>query len=91
MFFSGSRYFNLATYTIKQADGTLVPVVRLPLPSQSPVLGYHPRHQGERLDLIAYHFLSDATAFWPLCDTNNAISPDALGAHNLIGIPAKKS
>jgi len=89
MFFPGSRYLNLVSYTVKKADGTLVPVIRLPLPVQTTVLGYHPRHQRERLDLIAYHFLFDATTFWRLCDANNAMVPDALAAHDLIGIPGK--
>lgn len=89
MFFAGSRYLNLASYTIKKADGTVVSVTRLPLPVQSPLLGYHRRLQGERLDLIASHYLSDATTFWRLCDANNAMNPDAEAAHDLVGIPAK--
>lgn len=89
MFFPGSRYLNLVSYTIKKADGTVVSVTRLPLPVQIPLLGYHPRHQGERLDLIASHYLFDATTFWRLCDANNSMVPDALAAHDLIGIPGK--
>lgn len=89
MFFPGSRYLNLATYTIKKADGTVVSVTRLPLPVQTPLLGYHRRLRGERLDLIASHYLFDATTFWRLCDANNSMEPDALAAHDLIGIPGK--
>lgn len=89
MFFPGSRYLNLVAYTVKRADGTAVSVTRLPLPVQPKLLGYHPPHQGERLDLIASHYLSDATAFWQLCDANNAMVPDALGSQDLIGIPGK--
>lgn len=89
MFFPGSRYLNLASYTIKKSDGTVVSVTRLPLPVQTPLLGYHKRLQAERLDLIASHYLSDATTFWRLCDANNAMEPDALAAHDLIGIPGK--
>lgn len=89
MFFPGSRYLNLVTYTIKKADGTVVSVTRLPLSVQTPLLGYHPRLQGQRLDLLASHYLSDATTFWRLCDANNAVVPDALAAHNLVGIPGK--
>ncbi len=89
MFFPGSRYLNLVSYTVKKAGGTLVPMIRLPLPVQTTVLGCHPRHQGERLDLIASHFLFDATTFWRLCDANNAMVPDALAVHDLIGIPGR--
>lgn len=88
MFFPGSRYQNLTPYTIIRPNGVVVAVTRLPLPSQTPLLGYHQRHQGQRLDLIAAHYLTDATTFWMLCDTNNAIVPDGLAAHDLIGIPA---
>jgi hypothetical protein len=88
MFFPGSRYQNLATYTITRLGGAVVAVTRLPLPAQGPVLGYHQRRQGQRLDLIAAHYLVDPTTFWKLCDANNAVVPDALAVHDLIGIPA---
>lgn len=90
MFFPGSRYLNLASYSVTKTDGAVVSATRLPLPAQTPLLGYHRRLQGERLDLIASHYLSDATAFWRLCDNNNTMGPDALGARDLIGIPGKR-
>ena len=69
-------------------DGTVVAVLRLPLPGPAVVQGYFPRRNtGQRLDLIANFFLKDATAFWQLCDANNAPVPDALAARDLIGIP----
>jgi hypothetical protein len=89
LFFPGSRYENQAQYQVRQPDGSTVAVIRLPLPLQNPVMGYHKRHQGQRLDLIASLYLADATAFWLLCDANNAVAPDALAAHDLIGIPVK--
>jgi hypothetical protein len=52
------------------------------------VTGYHQRRDGERLDLIAAQYLTDATATWRLCDANNSMVPDALGARSFIGIPA---
>jgi hypothetical protein len=42
---------------------------------------------GDRLDLLAARYLNDATWFWKLCDTNNSVSPDALNARPLVGIP----
>lgn len=89
MFFPGSRYQNQATYFLVLSNGTVVNVVKLPLPSSAPLIGFHKRQQGERLDLIGNHYLSDATAFWRLCDANNAVVPDALATHALIGIPTK--
>ncbi len=90
MFFSGSRYANAGTYTITLPNGTIVAVTRTPLPSSSTLMGFHRRLQGQRLDLIASRYLASPTAFWQLCDANNAMIPDALAAHNLVGIPNTK-
>ena len=87
MFFPGSRYEKLGTYTATKANGKTVQVTKLPLPGTAPLIGFHRRHEGQRLDLIASHYLSDATTFWRLCDVNNAVVPDALAVHDLIGIP----
>jgi hypothetical protein len=89
MFFSGSRYQKQATYSITRTDGTTVTAVRLPLPSNPPLVGYYKRQQGQRLDLIANYYLGDATASWQICDGNNAIVPDALAVRPLIGVPKK--
>jgi hypothetical protein len=89
MFFLGSRYIKQSTYTVTLPDGTAVSAVKLPLPSPSPLIGHHKVLQGERLDLIANHYLGDATTFWRLCDGNNAVVPDALATHALLGVPKK--
>jgi hypothetical protein len=89
MFFSGSRYEKLGTYSTTKADGKTVQATKLPLPSVAPLIGFHRRHEGQRLDLIASHYLSDATTFWRLCDANNEVVPDALAVRDLIGIPQK--
>ena len=91
MFFTGSRYFKLAAYSVVTPGGTAVTVTRLPLPATPPILGAHPRQNGQRLDLIASHFLQDATAFWQLCDANNSPVPDALAVRGLILIPGEKA
>ena len=84
MFFPGSRYQN----PVPRPDGTVATALRLPLPGRAGVQGYYPRRGASpRLDLIANHFLKDATAFWQLCDANNAVVPDALAVRDLIGIP----
>ncbi len=91
MFFPGSRYQNTGTYTFTTASGAIVTATNLPLPRSRILLGYHPRSQGQRLDLIANYFMSDPTGFWQLCDANASVVPDALVGHALIGIPAKGS
>ena len=90
MFFPGSRYQKTGTYQISRPDGTLITATKLPLPKQRPLLGYHRRLEGQRLDLIASRYLQDATAFWQLCNANNAVVPDALAARELIGIPTQE-
>jgi hypothetical protein len=87
MFFPGSRYAALSPYQIMLANGTVVQAIRTPLPGRVAVLGYHRRTQGQRLDQLAARYLADATSFWRLCDANGAVVPDALAAHDLIGIP----
>jgi hypothetical protein len=91
MFFPGSRYINQTTYQVTMADGTMVSATHLPLPLQNALQGYYQRRSGQRLDQIASHFLADATTFWRLCDGNDAMVPDALAVHNLIGIPGEGS
>lgn len=87
MFSAISRYANAGRYQVTLADGSAVTVTRIPpLVPRTPI-GWHRRTDGERLDLIAYHYLKDATAAWQLCEANNAISPDALATHELIAIP----
>jgi len=91
VFFPGSRYLQLGTYAATRRDGTAVTVTSLPLPTPARLVGYHRRLVGERLDLVAARHLKDPTAFWRLCDDNDAVSPDALGAAPLVGIPEEGS
>jgi len=87
MFSANSRYAGLATYTVTPADGRTVTATTLPVPTKGPLLGYHQRIEGDRLDLLAARYLKQPTAFWRLCDANDGFSPDALAARPLIGIP----
>ena len=91
MFFPNSRYAGLATYAFTRADGSVVQLTKLPTPGLQAVLGYYRRSQGDRLDQIAGRYLSDGTQFWRICDANGAMVPDALDAHDLIGIPIDAS
>lgn len=87
MFTANSRYFAQPVHTRTLANGSVVSLVRLPLPGPAVVKGYHRRLNGQRLDLIANNYLADATATWWLCDANNAVVPDALASHALVGVP----
>ncbi len=87
MFFPDSRYRALTQYSFTRADGSVVQLTRWPTPGLPVVLGYYRRAAGDRLDQIAARFLSDATQFWRICDANGAVAPDALSAHDLVGVP----
>ena len=87
MIFPSSRYEKTGTAVIVRPDGSQVRVLNTPLPRPAQVQGYYRRSQGQRLDLIANRFLNDSTAFWRLCDANNAMIPDALANQDLVGIP----
>jgi hypothetical protein len=87
MVFPGSRYSSANTYSVTCPDGTVITVLQIPLPGPAVVQGFFRRGGLQRLDGIANAFLQDATAFWRLCDANNSVVPDALGARPLIGIP----
>jgi hypothetical protein len=89
MFFPNSRYANAVIDTARTSTGATVTVVRLPIRSRPAVRGFHARNDTQRLDMIAAHYLGDATAFWRLCDAADAIAPDALAARALVAIPAK--
>jgi hypothetical protein len=87
LFTPDSRYAQSPTYTVDLPDGRTVTAVTIPAPRSTPVIGYYPRQEGERLDLIAVRFLNAATGFWRLCDANDSLVPGALAARQLIGIP----
>jgi hypothetical protein len=87
MFFPGSRYSDAGVYQVMRADGTALRATHIPLPSSLPVLGWHRRNDTERLDLLAHHYLHDATATWRLGWANDAMSLDALATHQTIAIP----
>jgi hypothetical protein len=88
MFTADSRYAGAPTYSVTLPGGQIVAAVQIPAPRTTAIAGYYPRPDSERLDLVAARFLNAPTGFWQLCDANNAPLAGALGARQLIGIPA---
>jgi len=74
-----------APYIIRNAGGANVTVSCLPVRSPSSWSAFI-GSEGQRLDGIAAHYLTDATAFWQLCDASGALTPDALAARDLIAV-----
>jgi hypothetical protein len=76
-----SRYNGIATTTLESAAGTTIIYLTrrfVPSPDRFALLQLHTVTQAERLDNIAAQYLGDPTAFWRLCDANNAMRPDDL-------------
>jgi hypothetical protein len=90
VFAQNSRYAAAGTYTVILPDGRTVTATRIPLPQRPPILGWHRRAEAERLDLVAYQYLGDATRAWTLGWSNGAVVLDALAAHDLIAIPGTR-
>lgn len=87
MFPPSSRYAKAATYQARLPNGEAVTALVIPGPRFPPLVGYHPRAVGDRLDLIAVKYLNDPTGFWRLCDANDAPVAGALEHRALIGVP----
>jgi hypothetical protein len=78
---TASRYNGIATTTLESPDGqTIIFLTRrfVPSPDRFALLHLHTLTQAERLDNIAARYVGDPTAFWRLCDANNAMRPDEL-------------
>jgi hypothetical protein len=88
MFAPNSRYAAVDIYAITTRQGRRENATRLPIRPAPATRGFHRRTEGQRLDQIAALHLADATAFWRLCDASGAVSPDALGARDLVAIPS---
>jgi hypothetical protein len=76
-----SRYNGIATATLETADGkTIIYLERrfVPAADNFALLQLHTVTQAERLDNIAAQYLGDPTAFWRICDANNAMRPEEL-------------
>ncbi len=92
MFSAGSRYAAAGPpYQVTLPDGSQVLATPVPVRQPPPLLGYHPSTSSDRLDLLAFKYLDDATAFWRICDANDAMVAGTLAARPLIAIPASGS
>ena len=49
---------------------------------------FHVVIDGDRLDLLAYHYLGDATLWWVICDVNDIFFPLELTVGATLRIPS---
>jgi len=81
LFASTSRYFGLATETMRAPDGrTIIYITRrfVPSPAEFQLLQLYTVVQGDRLDNIAAKYLGDPELFWRIADANGAMRPEEL-------------
>jgi len=87
MFAPNSRYANLPLRTVTDRRGRQVAIVPVPPAPDQTLRGLHQRRQGQRLDHLAQQYLKEATAFWRICEINDAMTPDAITEVAEIAIP----
>lgn len=89
-----SRYHAVPLARLTAPDGREIVYLRrrfVPAPELFTTLQEHRVMQGDRLDLLAAHYLGDPEAFWQLCDANAAVRPEELleiGRRLRISLPA---
>lgn len=62
-------------------------------PAQVPpqrLLGEHRRKEGQRLDLLAAHYLDAPTGFWRITAINDAMTTEAIADLPLVRIPVRE-
>jgi hypothetical protein len=92
VFHSTSRYlrFSAVTTAVDRRGRVVACVTPAAVPPQSE-LGKHRRHEEQRLDHLAEHYLADATAYWRLAALNGAMTADQIAEAEFISIPVKGS
>lgn len=78
MFFKGSRYENVGTDSITNAQGQTVLFKKVRFIPETPASAALVVGQGERLDQIAQNVYQDPELFWLICDANETMQPDEL-------------
>jgi len=81
LFPATSRYHGLEAKKLEKPGGETVIYLKrrfVPPPENFALLQEHVVTEGERLDNITAHYLSDPQQFWQVCDANRAMRPDEL-------------
>jgi hypothetical protein len=78
MYAAGSRYQSVPTGVFTDREGRKIVYTLLRITPDAPAIQAHIVAQGDRLDLIAATYYTDAEQYWRICDGNNAVRPDDL-------------
>ncbi|MBI2767720.1 MAG: LysM peptidoglycan-binding domain-containing protein [Chloroflexi bacterium] len=76
-----SRYHGVELAAFERPGEAAVAYVRrrfIAPPEQFALLQEYRVAAGDRLDLIAAHFLGEPDQFWRICDANGALTPEEL-------------
>lgn len=84
-----SRYADQVAVTGVDAYGQEINVVPFRRSNRFRPVARHRRSQGQRLDHVAAGLLGDPHGFWRLCETNDAMSPDALTDRTSLDLPGR--
>jgi hypothetical protein len=77
----GSRYTGIKTATWETPDGREIVHFRrrfIAPPERFSLLHHHIVQDGDRPDLLAFHYLGDPEQFWRIADPNVVFSPNEL-------------
>ena len=78
-----SRYANVETATMMDADGSEIAYLRrrfVPAPGALAQIQEHIVIASDRLDVVTAQHLGDPEQFWQICDANRAFEPAQLVA-----------
>jgi hypothetical protein len=89
MFDPKSRYASLIPYAATDSRGRVVTVIPAAPLRDVPLMGYHVRREGERLDHLATKYLSDPAGFWRIAEQNGVMTAEVLSEADEIAIPVR--
>ena len=90
MFDKNSRYAKSSTLILRDARGRQVQVTAFAPAPQQTFRGIHVLRQGERIDHLATHYLSNSTGYWRIAELNDVMTTEVLTEQREIRIPTKK-
>jgi hypothetical protein len=89
MFDPRSRYHALPVITCTDRRGRAVAVTPAAPDPHETLRGFHLRREGQRIDHLSFHYLSDAAGYWRICELAGVMLPEALTEAREIPIPPR--